>query len=85
MQSIDLIDLEKRAQKVNVQRVASKSMVATTQKNKKNVKKSGKSECSSVKEKLANVSDTLSGTLKGQFSKKVKESFKKQAEKIDNF
>lgn len=34
---------------------------------------------------MASVSESMGNSIKGQFGKKVKETFKKQSENLDNF
>lgn len=80
-----LKELQKRAQKSMIRGSISGSLSSKKEKNYQTVKKSGDSACSSVKEKLSKVSETFSHTIKGQFGKEIKETFKKQSEKLTNF
>ncbi|TFJ73580.1 hypothetical protein [Carnobacterium maltaromaticum] len=77
-----LKDLKKRAQKSMIRGGVSRSLSSKKDNNYQKIKKSGDRECSSVKEKLNTVSETFSITIKGQFGKEIKETFKKQTEKL---
>ncbi|CAD5901265.1 hypothetical protein [Carnobacterium maltaromaticum] len=80
-----LKELQKRAQKSMIRGSISGALSSKKDKNYQKIKKSGDSECSSVKEKLTKVSETFSSTIKGQFGKEIKETFKKQTEKLTKF
>ncbi|MEI5989805.1 hypothetical protein A5881_001298 [Enterococcus termitis] len=78
-------DLKKRAQKDSIASGIGHSMNQKKQTNQQKAKQSGETKLSSVKTNMASVSENMGNSVKGQFGKKVKETFKKQSENLDKF
>ncbi|WP_086313594.1 hypothetical protein A5821_001117 [Enterococcus sp. 7F3_DIV0205] len=78
-------DLKKKAQKDSIASAIGHSMKQKKQTNQQKAKQSGEVKLSSVKTNMASVSESMGNSIKGQFGKKVKESFKKQSENLDKF
>ncbi|WP_375180614.1 hypothetical protein [Enterococcus rotai] len=78
-------DLKKRAQKDSIASAIGHSMNQKKQTNQQKAKQSGETKIASVKTNMATVSESMGNSVKGQFGKKVKETFKKQSENLDKF
>ena len=78
-------DLKKRAQKDSIASAIGHSMNQKKQTNQQKAKQSGETKLASVKTNMASVSESMGSSVKGQFGKKVKETFKKQSENLDKF
>lgn len=78
-------DLKKRAQKDAIASAIGHSMNQKKQTNQQKAKQSGETKLASVKTNMASVSESMGNSVKGQFGKKVKETFKKQSENLDKF
>lgn len=78
-------DLKKRAQKDSIASAIGHSMNQKKQTNQQKAKQSGETKLSSIKTNMASVSENMGNSVKGQFGKKVKETFKKQSENLDKF
>jgi hypothetical protein len=78
-------ELKKTAQKEAIASAIGHSMNQKKQTNKQKVKQSGEAKLSSLKTNMASVSENMGNSVKGEFGKKVKESFKKQGQNLDKF
>ncbi|ALS35613.1 hypothetical protein ABID30_001183 [Enterococcus rotai] len=78
-------DLKKKAQKDSIASAIGHSMNQKKQTNQQKAKQSGETKLASVKTNMATVSESMGNSVKGQFGKKVKETFKKQSENLDKF
>lgn len=78
-------ELKKNAQKESIASAIGHSMNQKKQTNKDKANQSGETKLSSLKTNMTSVSESMGNAVKGQFGKKVKETFKKQSENLDKF
>ncbi|QUW23002.1 hypothetical protein JSQ81_05375 [Sporosarcina sp. Marseille-Q4063] len=78
-----LIDLKKRAEKSIIQGAVANAMTSKIVRNHKETEKNIEIECSTIKEKMNDVSVNLGGAVKGRFGENVRKSIKIQSEKIN--
>ena len=74
--------LRKRAEKSIIQGVVADAMTSKIVRNRKETEKSIEVECTTIREKMNDLSVNLGGAVKGKFGNKVKKSIKTQTEKI---
>ena len=74
--------LRKRAEKSIIQGVVADAMTSKIVRNRKETEKSIEVECTTIREKMNDLSVNLGGAVKGKFGDKVKKSIKTQTEKI---
>lgn len=75
----------KTGEKMIVQNIISKSMTYKANSNLQTTKEAALTESSSAKENLQNISKDLGRTVKGEFGNRVRDTFKNQTEKMDQF
>lgn len=77
-----LEELKKNVEKICVQAIGSAKMQKSHIK-KQEAEKHGETAIESAKKALSSSSETLEGTVKGQFGKKVTETFEKQQQTLN--
>ena len=78
-----LVVLRRRAEKSIIRGVVADAMTSKIVRLQKETEKNIEVECSTIKEKMNDVSVNLGGSVKGQFGEKVGKSIKIQTEKIN--
>ena len=78
-------DLKKKTQKAAIASAVGQSMTQKKQTNQQKEKQDGETKLASLKTNMASVSESMGNSVKGEFGKKVKETFKKQSENLDKF
>ncbi|WP_172372181.1 hypothetical protein [Sporosarcina jiandibaonis] len=78
-----LVGLKKRAEKSIIQGTLANAMTSKIVQNQRKTEKNIEVECSTIKEKMNDVSVNLGEAVKGQFGDKVRKSIEIQSEKIN--
>ncbi|MBP2097858.1 MULTISPECIES: hypothetical protein [Enterococcus] len=77
-----LKELKKNLEKIRVQAIGS-AKIQKSHTKKQEAEKQGQTAIESAKTALSSSSQTLEGAVKGQFGKKVTETFEKQQQTLD--
>lgn len=77
-----LKELKKNLEKIRVQAIGS-AKIQKSHSKKQEAEKQGQTAIESAKTALSSSSQTLEGAVKGQFGKKVTETFEKQQQTLD--
>lgn len=80
-----LKELKKKAQQAIIGVSVGSSMNHKTNSNRQKVETEGEEKLSSLQTNMTDVSSHLGNSVKGQFGKQVKETFKKQQESLKQF
>ncbi|HLR80635.1 MAG TPA: hypothetical protein VK119_08675 [Bacillota bacterium] len=80
---IDFKKIKKAAETLWIENVVSDIIVSQVENNYQKTKAAASEEGSSIKERLNNHSENLTNSVKGKFGKRVRETIKIEAKKMD--